>query len=43
MAIHDNFEDKEYYSRDYLIEKLIEAELDEGFGGILDFVLGTDI
>lgn len=43
MAIHDNFQDEEYYSRDYLINKLIEAELDQGFGGILDFVLGTDV
>jgi len=43
MAISDNFEDETTYSRESLIDRVIKAELDGGFKGIIDFVLDTDV
>ena len=43
LALEDNFEDEEMFSRESLITKIVEAELRGGFKGILDFVLGQDV
>jgi len=39
----DNFEDETHFTREYFILKIIEAELDGGFEGLIDYVLGVDI
>jgi hypothetical protein len=43
LALEDNFEDEEMFSRESLITKIVEAELTGGFKGILDYVLGQDV
>jgi hypothetical protein len=41
--LKDNFEDETHFTREYFILKIIEAELDAGFEGIIDYVLGVDV
>ena len=41
--LEDNFEDETHFTREYFILKIIEAELDAGFEGLIDYVLGVDV
>jgi hypothetical protein len=43
LALEDNFENEEMFSRDSLVTKIVEAELSGQFKGIIDFILGQDV